>query len=630
MKTQPVPRETPDLRAERLADLRQLFPEAFSEGKLNFDQLRLILGDDYERPNQERYSFSWAGKTDAVRLAQMPTRATLLPCPEESVNWDTTQNVFIEGENLEVLKLLYQSYFGKVKLIYIDPPYNTGNDFIYTDDYSDPLAKYLEASGQSDDQGNILTSNPEVGGRFHSSWLSMIYPRIFLAKQLLRDDGVIFISIDDHEVVNLRMVLNEVFGEENFLGTFVRRRRMATGMRGDPVSPDHEYLVAYCKEKPNVVLYGRSRNVKDYPFSDEKGKFRSTDLTVGMTKEMRPGQYYPIACPTTAKEYFPPPNRVWRFQKSTMQEQVDAGNIIWPEDYPDKNLVRPRYRTRLSNKDVLNGNVPVSTWIDFRPNDKLGNQAEDEYNLVAGLNQDGTKELRDLFGEQLLEYPKPTSLLRTIVSLSTRDTDLVLDFFSGSCTTAQAVLEENRADGSTRHFIMVQIPEKTGKPDYRTIADIGKERIRRVGHKLEAGRLGQFELSPIEDLGFRVFKLSPSCYRQWPRKITDDFIPAQIDAFIDPLVEGWKTQNLLFELALKHGFSLTSSIEIVYAEDNTVYRLVDADLGQSFLVCLEDLISPVLLSNLDLKKDDLFIFRDIALDDSMAANLALQCRLETI
>jgi adenine-specific DNA-methyltransferase len=625
----PVARHTPDLVDHRAAILRDLYPEAFSEGRVDFDRLRAALGDLVDdRP--ERYTFSWAGKRDAIRLLQTPTAATLLPCEDASIDFDATGHLFIEGDNLEALKLLFKPYFGRVKMIYIDPPYNTGNDFIYPDDYADPLNTYLQLTGQRDAQGNLLTSNPETSGRYHSAWLSMIYPRLFLARQLLREDGVIFVSIDDHEVHNLRLLMNEVFGEENFVATFVWRRRMATGMRGEPISPDHEYVLSYARSSATLQLFGTSKRETDYPFADAQGTFRSTDLTVGMTRSMRPNQYYPICNPSTGSEHWPPDERVWRFEPQTMKEHIEADNIIWPDDSPERNMSRPRFKTRYDPDKTS----PVSTWI----NGRQGLSSEDYPSmtqLVSGMNQDATKELRALFEEQLLEYPKPTSLMRSLVSLGSASDDIILDFFAGSCTTAQAVLELNREDGGNRRYIMVQLPEPTGRDDYPTIAHIGIERIRRVVARMRAEDSGKLALSSgaPADLGLRVFRLAPSTLRPWRGAESPD--PAhyaeQMALFADPLVGNWRPMDVLWEVALKEGYALDSRVERVDAvSGQTVYRVTDAGRDQSFCICLDDAVSAPALAPLGLTAETLLVCRDVALDDGTAANLALQCRLKTI
>src|SRR5581483_6437828 len=323
-----------DTTKNKQRELLRLFPEIRTEGdKIDFERLKLTLGEIVD-VGKERYGMNWPGKAECFKTIQAPSLGTLLPCREESVNFGTTENLIIEGDNLEVLKLLQKSYLGKVKMIYIDPPYNTGNDFIYPDNYTESLQTYLEYTGQVDAEGKRFSTNTEADGRFHSKWLNMIYPRLYLARNLLREDGVIFISVDDAEVDNLRKISSEIFGEGNFLSARVRRRRLATGMRDTPISPDHEYILAYAKTLEAVQLYGFARRESDFPLKDNKGRYRSTDLTVGMTREMRPNQYYALRNPVTKSEYWPPETRVWRFEPSTMQRHISEANIIWPEDNP--------------------------------------------------------------------------------------------------------------------------------------------------------------------------------------------------------------------------------------------------------------------------------------------------------
>lgn len=621
---------------DRVLTLRSSFPDAFVEGRVDFERLRAALGDVVDT-SPERYTFSWAGRRDAIRLLQMPSRATLVSVPQESVNFDGTRHIFIEGDNLEALKLLYKSYYGRVKMIYIDPPYNTGNDFIYRDDYADPLSAYLAMTGQVDVSGNLLTSNPETSGRYHSAWLSMMYPRLFLGRQLLREDGVLFVSIDDHEIYNLRMILNEIFGEENFLATLVRKRRMATGMRDEPVSSDHEYVVAYARSIERVRLFGGLLDESSYPFEDAQGKYRSTDLTVGMTKEMRPKQYYALSNPKSGKEYTPPDGRVWRFQPSTMENHVRADNIIWPEDQPGAKLTRPRFKTRFQKGNEQT--KPVSTWIERQESDEVDSETNV---LSAGMNLEGTKELRDLLGAQVVEYPKPVSLLKALVTLGAGVNDIVLDFFAGSATTGHAVLDLNREDGGNRRFIMVELPEPTAEDStarhasFATISDIGKERLRRVAGGLRSESEGKLDLdtrSSPEDLGFRVFKLAPSSFKLWKgsESAKPDEYAEQMAVFVDPLVEGWKLEDVMWEVAIKEGYSLSSSFERAFSsKEDTVWRVHDPDTGQAFLLCLDSKVSPATVRSLELSKETVLVCRDAALDDELAANLALQCRLKTI
>lgn len=626
---------------DRTAQLRELIPEASGEAGLDWDKLKTALGASFdERP--DRYRFEWAGKRDAIALLQKPSSSTLVPVQDESVNFDTTQHVFIDGENLEVLKLLYKAYAGRVKMIYIDPPYNTGSDFIYRDDYSRPLEAYLEMTGQKEARQTDARDESERAtrtGRIHSDWLSMMYPRLFLARQLLREDGLIFVSIDDNEVHHLRMVMNEVFGEENFVATFVRRRRMATGMRGEPVSPDHEYVIAYARSAATVQLYGLERKEADYPYADARGHYRSTDLTVGMTREMRPNQWYAVVHPQTGTDYWPPDGRVWRFQRSVMDRHIADGNIIWPEDESERRLKRPRFKTRYEPDTGRSGSVPLSTWIDSKGGDNDDSEEGKQF-ISGGLNQEGTKELRDLLGGQLLEYPKPVSLMSALVRLGSTDRDLVVDFFAGSCTTAQAVLELNREDGGLRRFVMVQLPEPidpesaAGRSGYRTVADVGKQRVRRVIESLQEEQDQDLGLQR-EDLGFAVFRLDESRLRTWapPDDADAERYVQSLELFRDPVKADAVAREVIYEIALKEaGYGLNCRIEPVNAVTiNVVYRVTDPDRGLHFHICLDEKLDPETPKALGLHGGgDLFVCRDVALDDTLAANLALQCRLKTV
>ena len=620
-KAEKVARTSPDLIADQIEQLRAIFPEAFSEGSMDWDRLRATVGEIVDdRP--ERYSFTWAGKQDAIRALQIPSRAALVPCPEESVNWGNTQHVFIEGENSEVLKLLYKAYFGRVKMIYIDPPYNTGNDFVYPDNYTDPLDAYLQLTGQKDTEGNLLTSNPQTSGRYHSAWLSMMYPRLFVARQLLREDGLIFISIDDNEVHNLRMLMNEIFGEENFVVCIVWRRRQVPDNRNvNQVSTDHEYMVVY--GRGSATFSGTPKDLLKYqnPDNDPRGPWMSDNLTGLATREQRPNLHYDLVNPETGVSYPPHPSRGWIFGRQKMDRLIAERKILWPSDPGG----RPRLKHFLSEiKSRFTGFTSVQD---------------------VGYTTDGTREIVDLFGQKPLDFPKPTALMKAVCQQGTDsdEGDLVVDFFAGSCTTAQAVLELNREDGGDRRFVMVQLPEPLDAPkpldngvELRTIADMGKERIRRVIQKLETADGGQESLdqrgSP-EDLGFRVYKLTESSFRQWtpPPGDAPEAFTSQMGVFADPLVDGWKPERVIWEVALKEGFGLNCQVErLAHVPDNAVWRVTDPDKEQSFRICLDATLDPGAIRSLDLGRDDLFICRDIALDDSLAANLALQCRLKAI
>jgi adenine-specific DNA-methyltransferase len=603
MPKQTVSKTTPPLTDDQLAALRILMPQAFTEGKIDPEKLRLSLGDIVDdRP--ERYSFTWAGKRDAIRLLQVPSRATLIPARDESLDFDTTQNLFIEGDNLEVLKLLYKPYFGQVKMIYIDPPYNTGNDFVYPDNFTDPLDTYLRLTGQKDSEGNLLTSNPETGGRYHSAWLSMMYSRLFLARQLLREDGVIFVSIDDHEVQNLRLLMNEIFGEENFVASIVWRRTVSKAVSGKGIAVAHDYIICYGRSNELVINKLPVKEEKGYknPDNDHRGPYKLQKLERTL-EGARPTMTFPIQTPNGTI------TRTWSVHPSQYEFLLKDNRIVFSKSG------HPNYKQFLSE---FKGSLP-DTWWDKK-----------------GSNQDATRELKALFdGEDLFSNPKPIELIKTLLLLSTQSDSLIVDFFAGSCTTAQAMLELNREDGGNRRFIMVQLPEPTGNKQFTTIAEIGKERIRRVVARMKKAREGQMQLDKPEDLGFKVFKLAASNYRQWGVAAIHELpqqSPAaythQAEMFADPLVEGWQPENVLYEVALKEGYGLNVMVEQTSVKD--VQRVVDPDKGQFFYLTLAAKIALEDLRPLDLKKDDLFICRDAALDDEAAANLALQCRLKTI
>lgn len=613
--------ESRDLVVENLIRMKELFPEAWTEGRLDFDVLRQLLGGTVD-DRDEKYGLNWHGKRQARQIALTPSRGTLLPCPEDSVDWETTQNLMIEGDNLEVLKLLQKSYAGRVKMMYIDPPYNTGNDFIYPDDFRDNVTNYLRLTGQLGAEGR-LSSNNESAGRFHTIWLNMIYPRLKVSRSLLREDGVLFVSIDDAEVVNLRQVCNEVFGEENFLASFVRRRRMATGMRDNPISPDHEYVVAYAKNLAAVQLYGVARNEADFPFEDARGRYRSTDLTIGMTRDMRPNQFYAIRNPRTGSEYWPPAERVWRFEPGTMERQIGHDDILWPDDNPTGRMSRPRFKTRFGEPGDDAKTNPVSTWIDTKAR---ANGSEDEVEvdvLVAGLNQEATKEVRELFGEQLLEYPKPVSLIKALCGLASRNDDIVLDFFGGSGTTGHAVWSLNQHDGGHRRFILVQLPERTGREDYPTISAITRERLRRAGQAIR-------DANPLlaSDTGFRVFRLASSNIRAWQPR-TPDLEQLLFDS-VDHLQSGRGEGDVLYELLLKLGLDLCVPIEKRTVAGKTVYGVGSGAL----IVCFAESIGRAEVeplahglvewhATLLLAGETVCIFRDSAFEDDVAkTNLA--------
>ena len=603
MKTDKTPKTTPAPNEERLRQLKQLFPECLTEGEVDMEKLANILeiceGGGVNQ--NDRYHFNWAGKREAIRLLNVPTEATLTPCREESLQFDSTSNLFIEGDNLEVLKLLYKPYFGRVKAIYIDPPYNTGNDFVYPDNYAKPLEAYLQLSGQIDAAGNLQTSNPESGGRYHSAWLSMMYPRLFLARQLLTDDGLIFVSIDDREVHDLRFMLNEVFGEENFMQQLVWQRH--AGGRSDVkhFATDHEYILTYAKNLQSIGKLRRPLTEEEKADYTEKDEYYGTlgpYKTRGFQAQRQHGGHlYEIECPDGSVVL-----KHWRWQQSR--------------------FLQAKRENKIAFKQNQNG-----TWrVEYKLYQNEAARVLRSLLTDVERNSHARAQLRLIFkADDIFDYPKPVGLIKHLLQFSTDADSIVLDFFAGSCTTAEAVLELNREDSGARQFIMVQLPEPTPeksdarKAGFETIAEIGKERVRRVCLR--------------ENTGFRVFKLAESNYRTEDDVRTEDVQTyiAQLESTIDALREGWREEDVLYEVALKEGYPLDSTIaRVAGLATNTVFRIAAPDGSQMFHVCLDAELVPRDLERLGLSKDSVFICRDVALTDTFAANLALQCRLKTL
>ena len=458
---------------ENIKKIGELFPNCLTErldenGKpetcIDFDMLRQELSSVVVEGNEERYQFTWPDKKKSILLANAPVSETLRPCREESVNFDTTQNLYIEGDNLDVLKLLQETYLGKIKMIYIDPPYNTGNDFVYEDDFAESTDEYLSNSGQFDDKGNRLVQNTESNGRFHTDWLNMIYPRLRIAKDLLADDGVIFISIDDNEVDNLIKCCNEVFGEQNFIATFPWRKRTAKSDVPYGVSQDYEQIICFAR---STLFYastdGKERKYYETPDYPNK-PWRIHDLTKQTTASERPNSFFTIINPKNGDQYPANPNATWRITADTFDDYYKQGRIVFPGDYDFLKISKPvlRYWKEDDMKKAGDkfGKVAVST--RFPDN--------------IGMSQDGTKEITNLLKSKVFNFPKPVSLLSYIVSIATESDSIILDFFSGSSTTAHAVMQLNAEDGGHRKFIMVQLPEETDekseayKAGYKTFA----------------------------------------------------------------------------------------------------------------------------------------------------------------
>jgi adenine-specific DNA-methyltransferase len=616
-----VTREVPSILKEQVEKLCSLFPESVCEGKVDFEKLQSVLGASVDgRP--ERYTFTWAGKRNSIQILQMPTRATLTPVKDSSVNFDSSENLFIEGDNLEALKLLHKPYFGKVKMIYIDPPYNTGRDFIYSDRYGDPLDAYLKFTAQKDESGNLLTSNPETSGRFHSAWLSMMYPRLFLAAQLLHDNGVIFVSIDDNEVHNLRRLMNEVFGEENFVATIIWQKIFGPKNTAMYFSEDHDYILVYAKNKavwrPNSLPRTEEANARyENPDNDPRGPWVPGDPCA--RNYYSKGTYW-VTSPT-GKKFRNPIGTYWRIPHEKFLELQKDDRIWWGKDGNS----RPTLKRFLS--EVKKGMVPQTLWF-YKD---VGHTAEAKKELLEYVK----------FGnsDNVIDTVKPTRLIERMLQLATSPSamDIVLDFFAGTAATAHAVMTQNREDDGNRRFICVQLPERLPVPEktLKNLVDVCKERIQNVIVKMKKEKK-QTKLdradSP-EDLGFRFFRLSQSNYRPWKgvEERNPEKYAMEMEEQLDPLVHGWKKENVIYEVAVKEGLGLTCKIEHEQEyRENEVWRVTDKERGQGFLICLDDKIKTSTIKTLKITKDEIFVCRDIALDDTGAANLALQCRLKTI
>ena len=548
--------ETPELQsmnitADNITKLKSLFPEAFNENGIDFDVLKQLLGENVDE-KEERYGLNWHGKRQARQLALTPSRGTLRPCKDESVDWHNTKNLMIEGDNLEVLKLLQKSYAGKVKLIYIDPPYNTGKDFVYPDNFQDNMKNYLEITGQTED-GARLSTNTETSGRYHTDWLNMIYPRLKLARNLLKEDGVIFISIDDTEVDNLKKVCSEIFGEENFVANIVWQKKYSPQNDATYFSDMHDHILVYAKQRKTSKNDSNGWNIDFLPRSDEqtaayknpdndpRGVWKSVDLSV---KTYSKANDYSITTPS-GRIVTPPASRCWQVSEKRFVELCKENKIWFGENGNNVPSIK-RFLT-----EVQDGVVPT-TWWSYKE---------------CGHNQEAKQELKKLMeGESVFfDTPKPLRLLDRILHLATtNDKDcIILDFFAGSGTTAHATLNKNIADSGSRRYIAVQLPEKIDDEKYYTISELTKERLRRAGKKVR-------EDNPEwkGDVGFRVFKLDTSNIRPW--EATAETLSEQLDAYVSPILEGRSEEDLLTELMLKRGIDLSVNVEVRQFDGLTV------------------------------------------------------------
>ena len=600
--------QTANKADENYRKLAELFPNAVTETidengevvrAIDKDVLMQEIAVKVVDGREERYQFTWPDKKKSVLLANAPISKTLRPCREESVDFDNTENLYIEGDNLEVLKLLQETYLGKIKMIYIDPPYNTGNDFVYEDDFAQSTEEYLANSGQFDEDGNRMVQNTESNGRFHTDWLNMIYPRLRLAKDLLTNDGVIFISIDENEMENLRKICDEVFGENNFIGQFVWQRRTSPDMR-KLVSTAHDYIVTYGRNAENlsktinkVRLAEKDASNYSNPDNDPRGPWASSDFTA---QGFRPNQMYEITTPGGAK-YTPPEGRCWKNIESEFLKQCEEGRMWFGRD----GMGIPRRKTYLSEREGKN----VWTWW---PNSEVGH------------SQEATQEVKNLFdGHAYFDYPKPVRLLKKIIQIGTHENSLVLDFFSGSATTAHAMMRLNFEDNGNRKFILVQLPELTDsgsdahKAGYKNICEIGKERIRRAGAKIkeEAGLTAQGL-----DIGFRVLKCDTSNMKDVYYR-PDEVTQMTIGDYASNIKDDRTPEDLLFQVMLDLGILLSSKIEETTIAGCKVFNVADGFL----YACFDSNVSDEVVTAIANEQPYYAVFRDSGMaSDSVLTN----------
>lgn len=585
-----------DLVATNIETLKNLFPTIVKEGKIDLKELQSLLGENIEETD-EFYRFTWAGKNQARIEANKPSTATLRPNQADSKNWDITQNVFIEGDNLEVLKLLQKSYANKIKMIYIDPPYNTGKDFVYKDNYKDNLGNYLALTGQTDDEGKKLSTNTETDGRYHSNWLNMMYPRLRLARNLMTDDGVIFMSIDDNEVHNLRRLCDEIFGEENFIANICHKSR-ASVSNDKIISSNHNHILFYAKSERNIFHnrkdFGLEPLLDGFIKTDDKGKYKLVPVDgPGGAKKGNP--YYE----------FEGIIGYWRFSKEKMQQMFNEGLVIKTEN----NLQQKYYLS-----DAEKTRRTTTTWWD----EKL-------------YTSTSTRRLKELMGGDYFDSPKPIELIHKIIELSARnEDDIILDFFAGSGSTAHSVMEVSLVKKIKRKFICVQLPEQTDekseayKAGYKTIAEITKERIHRAGEKIKTDYQDKLNNNTHLDIGFKAFKLDSSNIVAWDGN--PENLEASLDLFENNIKPNRTEEDILFEILLKYGLDLTVTIEEKTIATKKVYSV---GAGTIF-ICLANGIAPAVSEGIGVWKAALnptrsrVIFKDTGFENDKNKTNAMQ------
>ncbi|MDY5042262.1 MAG: DNA methyltransferase [Eubacteriales bacterium] len=587
-----------NITEENLNKLKDLFPEVFEEDKINFDKLQVVLGENIDKSN-EKYEFSWNGKFEAMKLAQLQSTGTLIPCKEKSKDWDTTQNLYIEGDNLEVLKLLQKSYVNQIKMIYIDPPYNTGNDFVYKDNFSDNIANYKEITGQA------TKSNAETAGRYHTNWLNMMYPRLKLARNLLRDDGVIFISIDDNEQPNLRKICDEIFGENNFIADLVWKKKAGGANDSADIAVEHEYIICYRKKVNGINKIPLSEErIKEYKFSDEKelthGKYALKNLNDKSLQDSK-GLHFDIVCPDGSILYGK--DNQWKCNEETFKQRLNDNRIV--------------FNKKTDGTWTCNYKIYLNEEKGQLRYDENGNIIKKGRNLSSiidnVLNRDGNDEIKQLFGCYPFSYPKPSKLIKQLIQCSTDKNSIILDFFSGSGTTAQAVMNMNLEDGGNRHFICVQLPELLNEDNeaynlgYKNICDIGESRIKKVAESISNAQF---------DVGFKVFKLDTSNLVKWNNTPTEDVeeLKKRLQQNLFYIVDGRNNMDLVYEIMLKYGLPLTLPITEKKYSDYKAYEI--ASDTYKVMICLDRNLPIEIIEQMTDEAVGTYVFADHCFGDA--------------
>lgn len=572
-----------NLTLKNIEKIKELFPEILTEKKIDFDKLRLILGDEID-DSPEKYSFTWNGKKKAMQLAQQPTTATLKPNKEKSKNWDETQNIYIEGDNLEVLKLLQKSYADKVKMIYIDPPYNTGKDFVYKDNFKDSVENYLEQTGQVDSDGNRLAVNSETNGRYHTDWLNMMYPRLKLAKNLMTKDGMIFISIDDSEQANLKKVCDEIFGEINFIGSFIVNSTPNARDYGH-IGKMHEFVLFYSKDINFTKTKMLPDNEKVFSYEDSRGKYNIHPLynsNEAFDKRNRPNLYYPFYLNPRSR------NKDGFYDISLEKDENFTIEIYPPLSQKNKVQFVWRWGKEKSLKNLNNEIIGYSTKNEYRIVQKMRHSEKLIRSIISGkefTSRRGTAETEELMQGKLFSFPKPIKLIQNFIEIATESDSVILDFFSGSGTTAEAVMKQNSSDKGNRKYIMVQLPEKLDKEteaykdSFRTIPDIAEKRIDRAGDDI---RIPNQDL----DIGFKVFELDKSNIKKWNSDSVK--LNENLALQLNNIKSDSGDFDLVYEIMLKQGLDLSLPVEKLGVEGTSIFKIA---FGSLFIVLGQDIRS---------------------------------------